>query len=134
MGADNFYSTSDPKTFEKLEGYFDIIINTVSTAFNLNQYLNLLRLDGTMVVVGAPEKDAQINAHSLISARRNLAGSLIGGILETQQMLDFCSKHNIQCNIELIPIQKVNEAYERILYSDVRYRFVIDLKSLTKNK
>jgi alcohol dehydrogenase (NADP+) len=92
-----------------------------------------------MVVVGAPEKDAQISAHSLISARRNLAGSLIGGILETQQMLDFCSKHNIQCNIELIPIQKVNEekvneAYERILNSDVRYRFVIDLKSLTKNK
>ncbi|HEY8522141.1 MAG TPA: zinc-binding dehydrogenase [Nitrososphaeraceae archaeon] len=134
MGADNFYSTSDPKTFEKLEGYFDIIINTVSTAFNLNQYLNLLRLDGTMVVVRAPEKDAQISAHSLISARRNLAGSLIGGILETQQMLDFCSKHNIQCNIELITIQKVNEAYERILNSDVRYRFVIDLKSLTKNK
>lgn len=71
---------------------------------------------------------------TLISTRRNLAGSLIGGILETQQMLDFCSKHNIQCNIELIPIQKVNEAYERILYSDVRYRFVIDLKFLTKNK
>ena len=71
MGADNFYSTSDPKTFEKLEGYFDIIINTVSTAFNLNQYLNLLRLDGTMVVVGAPEKDAQISAHSLIDAWLN---------------------------------------------------------------
>ena len=79
-------------------------------------------------------KKCGIFPHSLISARRNLAGSLIGGILETQQMLDFCSKHNIQCNIELIPIQKVNEAYERILNSDVRYRFVIDLKSLTKNK
>lgn len=83
-----------------------------------------------MVVVGAPEKDAQIGAHFLINARRNLAGSLIGGIRETQQMLDFCSKHNIQCNVELIPIQKVNEAYKRILKSDVRYRFVIDLKSL----
>jgi uncharacterized zinc-type alcohol dehydrogenase-like protein len=130
MGADNFYTTSDPETFEKLEGYFDIIINTVSTAINLNQYLNLLRLDGTMVVVGAPEKDAQIGAHFLINARRNLAGSLIGGIRETQQMLDFCSKHNIQCNVELIPIQKVNEAYKRILNSDVLYRFVIDLKSL----
>ena len=132
MGADNFYSTSDPKTFEKLEGYFDIMINTVSTEINLNQYLNLLRLDGTMVVVGVPEKDAQLNAYSLISARRNLAGSLIGGISETQEMLDFCSKHNIACDIELIPIQKVNEAYERILNSDVRYRFVIDLNSLGK--
>ncbi len=132
MGADNFYSTSDPKTFEKLEGYFDIIINTVSTEINLNQYLNLLRLDGTIVVVGVPEKDAQLSAYSLISARRNLAGSLIGGISETQEMLDFCSKHNISCDVELIPIQKVNEAYERILNSDVRYRFVIDLNSLGK--
>jgi len=130
MGADNFYATSDPKTFEKLEGYFDIMINTVSTDINLNQYLNLLKLDGTMVVVGVPEKDTQINAYSLISARRNLAGSLIGGISETQEMLNFCSNHNITCDIELIPIQKVNEAYERILNSDVRYRFVIDLNSL----
>jgi uncharacterized zinc-type alcohol dehydrogenase-like protein len=130
MGADNFYATSDPKTFEKLEGYFDIMINTVSTDINLNQYLNLLKLDGTMVVVGVPEKDNQINAYSLISARRNLAGSLIGGISETQEMLNFCSKHNITCDIELIPIPKVNEAYERILNSDVRYRFVIDLNSL----
>ena len=132
MGADNFYATSDPKTFEKLEGYFDIMINTVSTDINLNQYLNLLKLDGTMVVVGVPEKDTQINAYSLISARRNLAGSLIGGISETQEMLNFCSKHNITCDVELIPIQKVNEAYERILNSDVRYRFVIDLNSLKK--
>lgn len=130
MGADNFYATSDPKTFEKLQGYFDIIINTVSSDLNLTQYLNLLRLEGTMVIVGAPEKDVQLNAHSLISSRRNLAGSLIGGISETQEMLDFCSKHNIACDVELIPIQKVNEAYERILNSDVRYRFVIDLDSL----
>ena len=132
MGADNFYATSDSKTFEKLEGYFDIMINTVSTDINLNQYLNLLKLDGTMVVFGVPEKDTQINAYSLISARRNLAGSLSGGISETQEMLNFCSKHNITCDVELIPIQKVNEAYERILNSDVRYRFVIDLNSLKK--
>jgi len=130
MGADNFYPTSDPKTFEKLQGYFDIIINTVSTDLNLTHYLNLLRLDGTMVIVGAPEKDVQLNAHSLISSSRNLAGSLIGGIRETQEMLDFCSRHNISCDVELIPIQKVNEAYERILNSDVRYRVVIDLDSL----
>jgi alcohol dehydrogenase (NADP+) len=132
MGSDNFYTTSDSKTFVKLEGYFDIMINTVSTDINLNQYLNLLKLDGTMIVVGVPEKDTQINAYSLISARRNLAGSLIGGISETQEMLNFCSKHNITCDVELIPIQKVNEAYERILNSDVRYRFVIDLNSLKK--
>ena len=130
MGADNFYATSDPKTFEKLQGYFDIIINTVSTDLNLTHYLNLLRLEGTMVIVGAPEKDVQLNAHSLISSRRNLAGSLIGGIQETQEMLDFCSRHNISCDVELISIQKVNEAYERILNSDVRYRVVIDLDSL----
>ena len=132
MGAHNFYATSNPKTFEKFEGYFDIIVNTVSTDLNLSQYLNLLKLDGTMVIVGAPEKDAQVSAHSLISARRNLAGSLIGGINETQEMLNFCSKHDIACDVELIPIHKVNEAYGRILDSDVRYRFVIDLNSLGK--
>ena len=132
MGAHKFYATSNPKTFEKFGGYFDIIINTVSTDLNLSQYLNLLKLDGTMVIVGAPEKDAQVSAHSLISARRNLAGSLIGGINETQEMLNFCSKHDIACDVELIPIHKVNEAYGRILDSDVRYRFVIDLNSLGK--
>lgn len=132
MGAHKFYATSNPKTFEKFEGYFDIIVNTVSTDLNLSQYLNLLKLDGTMVIVGAPEKDARVSAQSLISARRNLAGSLIGGINETQEMLNFCSKHDIACDVELIPIQKVNEAYDRILDSDVRYRFVIDLNSLGK--
>ena len=132
MGAHKFYATSNPKTFEKFEGYFDIIVNTVSTDLNLSQYLNLLKLDGTMVIVGAPEKDARVSAQSLISARRNLAGSLIGGINETQEMLNFCSKHDIACDVELIPIHKVNEAYGRILDSDVRYRFVIDLNSLGK--
>ena len=130
MRADYFYATSDPKTFEKLEGYFDIMVNTVSANLDLNKYLNLLQLDGTMILVGVPEKDTLFNAHSLITARRNLAGSLIGGINETQEMLDFCSEHNISCDVELIPIQKVNEAYERILNSDVRYRVVIDLHSL----
>jgi uncharacterized zinc-type alcohol dehydrogenase-like protein len=132
MGADSFYVTYDPKTFEKLEGYFDIMINTISANINLNEYLNLLRLDGTMIIVGVPEKDSQINANSLISARRNLAGSLIGGIFETQQMLDFCSRNNITCDVELIPIQNVNDAFERIINSDVRYRFVIDLSSIDK--
>jgi alcohol dehydrogenase (NADP+) len=106
MGADNFYATSDSKTFEKLEGYFDIMINTVASELNINQYLNLLTLDGTMVLVGIPEKDIQVNAFSLVKARRNLAGSAIGGIHETQEMLDFCSKHNIACDVELIQFKR----------------------------
>jgi uncharacterized zinc-type alcohol dehydrogenase-like protein len=133
MGADKFYATSDPATFEKLKGYFDLIINTVSVDLDWNQYLNLLALDGTMVVVGIPDKETHIGAGSLINSRRSIAGSGIGGIRETQEMLDFCSKHNILCDIELVPIQKVNEAYERVVKSDVRYRFVIDIKSLEQN-
>ena len=129
MGADQFYATSDQKTFEVLKGHFDLIVNTVSIEIDLNQYLSLLGLDGTMVIVGLPEKEMSIGAFSLINARRSIAGSVIGGILETQEMLDFCNKHNISCDIELIPIQKVNEAYQRVINSDVRYRFVIDTKS-----
>ena len=130
MGAHHFYATSDPKTFEYLKGYFDLIVNTVSVELDLNQYTNLLALDGTMVIVGLPEKEMSINAFSLINARRSIAGSVIGGIMETQEMLDFCNKNSISCDIELIPIQKVNEAYQRVINSDVRYRFVIDNKSL----
>jgi uncharacterized zinc-type alcohol dehydrogenase-like protein len=95
-----------------------------------NQYLDLLAVDGTMVVVGAPPSPVPVGAFSLISNRRSLAGSLIGGMRETQEMLDFCGTHNLACDIEVIPIQKVNEAYERVLKSDVRYRFVIDMASL----
>jgi uncharacterized zinc-type alcohol dehydrogenase-like protein len=130
MGADHFFATSDPKTFEKLKGNFDIIINTVSVELDMNNFLNLLRLDGTMVIVGLPEKELSFGAFSLTNARRRLAGSVIGGIQETQEMLEFCNKHNIYCDIELTPIQKVNEAYQRVVNSDVKYRFVIDMKSL----
>ncbi len=130
LGADHFYATSDPKTFEKLKGYFDLIINTVSAELDWNQYLELLALDGTMVVVGIPVDQTPIGSFPLVAGRRSIAGSLIGGIKETQEMLDFCSKHNIASEIELIPIQKVNEAYKRVLNSDVRSRFVIDIKSL----
>jgi alcohol dehydrogenase (NADP+) len=130
MGADHFFATSDPKTFEKLKGNFDIIINTVSVELDMNNFLNLLRLDGTMVIVGLPEKELSFGAFSLTSARRRLAGSVIGGIQETQEMLEFCNKYNIYCDIELTPIQKVNEAYQRVVNSDVKYRFVIDMKSL----
>ncbi|MFB5649776.1 NAD(P)-dependent alcohol dehydrogenase [Leptospira wolffii] len=130
LGADHFYATSDPKTFVKLRNRFDLIVNTVSMPMDWNQYLGLLNVDGTMVVVGIPENQVPIGAFSLIGGRRSLAGSLIGGIQETQEMLDFCGKHGITSDIELIPIQKVNEAYERVIKSDVRYRFVIDIESL----
>jgi alcohol dehydrogenase (NADP+) len=106
MGADQFYATSDQKTFEVLKGHFDLIVNTVSIEIDLNQYLSLLGLDGTMVIVGLPEKEMSIGAFSLINARRSIAGSVIGGILETQEMLDFCNKHNISCDIELILSRK----------------------------
>ncbi len=132
LGADHFYATSDPDTFTKLAGSFDLIINTVSGQMDWNQYLGLLGVDGTMVVVGLPEKDIPIAAFALTGRRRSLAGSAIGGIQETQEMLDFCSKHGVTCDIEVIPIQKVNEAYERVLKSDVRYRFVIDMATLNK--
>lgn len=139
MGADKFYvaanntsssSSNTQESFDELDGYFDLIINTLSVEIDWNRYLNLLALDGTMVVVGLPEKETPLNVSSLINARRSLAGSVIGEIRETQEMLDFCSKHNIASDIELIPIQKVNEAYPRVVSSDVRYRFVIDTKSL----
>jgi uncharacterized zinc-type alcohol dehydrogenase-like protein len=130
LGADDFYATSDAETFKKLQGHFDLIVNTVSAEMDWNQYLNLLRVDGSMVVVGIPEKQVPLGAYPLVSRRRSLAGSMIGGIRETQEMLDFCGRHGIVSDIETIPIQKVNEAYERVLKSDVRYRFVIDIASL----
>jgi uncharacterized zinc-type alcohol dehydrogenase-like protein len=141
MGADKFYaavasssssssSLNSQESFQDLEGYFDLIINTLSVEIDWNLYLSLLALDGTMVIVGLPEKDTPLSASSLIDARRSLAGSVIGGIRETQEMLNFCSKQNIACDIELIPIQKVIESYLRVVNSDVRYRFVIDSKSI----
>ncbi len=130
LGADHFYATSDPETFTKLKGYFDLIINTVSAQIDWNEYLNLLRVDGSMVLVGLPERDIPVGAFALTGGRRSLAGSQIGGIRETQEMLDFCGKHGLTCDIEVVTIQKVNEAYERVLKSDVRYRFVIDMATL----
>jgi uncharacterized zinc-type alcohol dehydrogenase-like protein len=130
MGAKHFYATSDATTFKKLQKSFDLIINTVSADLDLTAYLSLLKIDGQMVLVGVPEKSMPIHPFPLIMGRRSLAGSLIGGIKETQEMLDFCGKHNITSDIETISIDKVNEAYERILRSDVRYRFVIDMASL----
>lgn len=131
MGAKHFYATSDPQTFNQLQNHFDLIINTVGASIDWNDYLNLLKIDGAMVIVGVPDAQVPpINPFSLIGGRRTLAGSLIGSIKETQEMLDFCGKHNIVSDIELISIQDVNKAFERVVKSDVRYRFVIDMASL----
>ncbi|MDH2398386.1 NAD(P)-dependent alcohol dehydrogenase [Bradyrhizobium sp. SSUT18] len=130
LGAKEYYATSDASTFDKLAGTFDLIICTAGVAIDWNTYLCLLRLDGTMVIVGAPEHMIPVHAFSLIPGRRSLSGSMIGSIKETQEMLDFCGEHNIVSEIEKINIQDVNEAYERVLKSDVRYRFVIDTASL----
>jgi len=130
MGANHYYATSDPETYTKLERHFDLILNTVSSDINWNDYLKMLKVDGTMVVVGLPEKEIPVNASSIVIGRRSLSGSAIGGIQETQEMLDFCGKHNISSDIEMVRVQEINEAYERVLKSDVRYRFVIDMASL----
>lgn len=129
LGADDYLATGDASVFEKNVGRFDFILDTVSAAHDYNLYLNMLRRDGTMVLVGMPDP-SPLAAASLIPKRRRLAGSMIGGIRETQEMLDFCGKHNIVSDIEVIPIQKINEAYDRTVKGDVRYRFVIDLSSL----
>jgi uncharacterized zinc-type alcohol dehydrogenase-like protein len=126
LGADHYYATSDPDTFTELADSFDLIINTVSASLDLDAYLSLLAVDGTMVNVGAPEKPLSLQVFSLIMKRRSYAGSPIGGIRETQEMLDFCAEHGIGAEIETIPADKINEAYERVVNSDVRYRFVID--------
>jgi uncharacterized zinc-type alcohol dehydrogenase-like protein len=130
LGADDFLATNDPGVFEKNAGRFDFILDTVSAKHDYNAYLGLLRRDRTMVLVGVPDEPAPVDAFSVISRRRSLAGSSIGGIRETQEMLDFCARHGVASDVEVIPIQKINEAWERTVRSDVRYRFVIDMESL----
>ncbi|SIQ33011.1 uncharacterized zinc-type alcohol dehydrogenase-like protein [Rhizobium sp. RU35A] len=130
FGAKDYYATSDAETFTKLAGTFDLIICTVSAGIDWNAYLNLLKVDGSMVLVGAPENPVPVHAFALIPGRRSLSGSMIGSIKETQEMLDFCGKHDITADIERIDIKDINEAYERVIRSDVRYRFVIDMATL----
>ncbi|MED3910875.1 NAD(P)-dependent alcohol dehydrogenase [Peribacillus simplex] len=130
FGADHYYATSDSAAFTELAGRFDLILNTVSANLNVDQYLSLLRVDGTLVNVGAPADPDQYSVFSLIMGRRSIAGSLVGGIRETQEMLDFAVQHGIAPMIELIRADQVDEAYDRILRSDVRYRFVIDISTL----
>jgi uncharacterized zinc-type alcohol dehydrogenase-like protein len=133
LGADEVVISKNPEEMEAHVNSFDLIVNTVAAQHDLNPFLNLLRRDGTMALVGAPEHDhPSPQVFNLIMKRRRLAGSLIGGIAETQEMLDFCGEHGITSDIEVIPMQQINDAYERMLKSDVKYRFVIDLDSLRK--
>jgi uncharacterized zinc-type alcohol dehydrogenase-like protein len=130
LGADDVVVSRDTDEMKKQAGSFDFILDAVSADHDINAYIELLRRDGNITLVGAPEKPLAVAAFSLLFGRRSLSGSAIGGIPETQEMLDFCGKHNITADIEVIPIQKVNEAYDRLLKSDVKYRFSIDMASL----
>ncbi|WP_069770902.1 MULTISPECIES: NAD(P)-dependent alcohol dehydrogenase [unclassified Streptomyces] len=130
LGADHYYATSDEKTFQDLRGSFDLILSTVSAPLDFNAYLSLLKAEGALVNVGAPEEPISLNLFSVIGGGKTLAGSMIGGIAETQEMLDFCAEHGLGAEIELIAAQEINDAYERVLASDVRYRFVIDTSTI----
>jgi alcohol dehydrogenase (NADP+) len=130
LGAHEVVISRDEAAMKQHAGSFDFILDTVSADHDLNAYLALLKLDATMVMVGAPPNPQPVSAFSLFFPRKHLAGSLIGGIRETQEMLDFCGKHGIVCDVEMIRMQQINEAYERMLRSDVKYRFVIDMASL----
>lgn len=130
LGAHNFVVTRDPENLKTLAGKYDFILDCVSAPHDLNLYLNLLKRDGALVLVGAPEKPLAVSAFSIIPKRKTLAGSMIGGIAETQEMLDYCAEHNITSDVEVIPIQQIETAYERTVKGDVRYRFVIDMSSL----
>jgi uncharacterized zinc-type alcohol dehydrogenase-like protein len=130
LGASEYYATSDPDTFASLAGSFDLILNTVSANLDLNDYLSLLAVDGTFVELGMPENAMTVPVAPIVSKRRSLSGSMIGGIAETQEMLDFCAENGVRPEIEVVTPDYINEAYERVLASDVRYRFVIDTASL----
>lgn len=130
LGAHEFYATSDSETFTKLAGSFDAILDTISATHDMDAYLSLLKRDGTLTLVGLPGEPLSVHPFSLVRHRKKLTGSLIGGIAQTQEMLDYCGKHHIMPDVEIIPMQSVNEAYARVLKSDVRYRFVIDMQSL----
>jgi uncharacterized zinc-type alcohol dehydrogenase-like protein len=132
LGADEVVVSTDVEEMQKHAGSFDFILDTVSADHDLNAYLNLLRVDGNITLVGAPPKPLAVPAFALIMGRRSVSGSNIGGLAETQEMLDFCGKHNITADVEVVPAQKINEAYERMLRSDVKYRFSIDMSTLAQ--
>ena len=130
LGAHKFVVTKDPQALEEVKNTFDFIINTVSAKVSLDMYASLLRRDGTMILLGVPPEAPELQAATMIFGRRRIAGSLIGGIAETQEMLDYCAEHDILSDVEVIPVSYINQAYERMLEGDVKYRFVIDMASL----
>ena len=130
LGAHEIIISTDPEQMKQHAGSFDFILDTIAADHDINAYIGMLGLDGNITLVGAPETPLQVSAFALLFGRKSLSGSLIGGIRETQEMLDFCGEHNITADVEVIPIQRVNEAYERLLKSDVKYRFSIDMASL----
>ena len=130
LGADEVVLSKDANEMAKHAGSFDFILDAVAAQHDINAYINLLARDGNLTMVGAPDKPLPVSVFGLIMGRRSFSGSAIGGIAETQEMLDFCAEHNIAADVEMIPIQKINEAYERLLKSDVKYRFSIDMASL----
>jgi uncharacterized zinc-type alcohol dehydrogenase-like protein len=130
LGAHEFALTSEKDTFKKLAGRYDLLIDTISAPHDYNAYLGLLKVNGTMVLLGVPPQPAPVAAFALIGGRRSLAGSLIGGIAETQELLDHCATHGITSDVEVIPVKQVNQAYERMMKNDVRYRFSLDLATL----
>ncbi len=130
LGAHEFVVTSAPGAFRRLAGRFDLVLDTVSADHDLGAYLGTVKVDGAMVLVGVPPEPAKVHAFSLIGGRKTLAGSLIGGIAETQEVLDFCAEKKIGADVEVIPMKAIDDAYERMLRGDVRYRFVIDLATL----
>lgn len=130
LNATDFALTSDPDTFTKLKGRFDLIVDTISAEHDLNAYMGMVRPFGTMVMLGVPPKPAPLHAFSLIGGNKRLAGSLIGGIRETQEMMDYCAEHGIVSDVEVVPVASVNEAYDRTVKGDVRYRFVLDMATL----
>jgi alcohol dehydrogenase (NADP+) len=134
LGADDVVLSKDPEQMQRYAGKLHFVLDAVSAQHDINAYLALLRVDGSLALVGAPENPLPVAAFSLIPSRRSFAGSMIGGIAETQEMLDFCGKHNIVSDIEMINVQQINEAYERLLKGDVKYRFVIDMASLKNGK
>jgi uncharacterized zinc-type alcohol dehydrogenase-like protein len=130
MGAHSFVATDNPENLKALEKKFDLILNTISAEIVIDDYLKLLKLDGTLVVIGLPGRPYKVNVSTLLNGRRRIAGSMIGGIPEMQEMLDFCGKHNILSDVEVINADYINEAYARTVASDVKYRFVIDASTI----
>jgi uncharacterized zinc-type alcohol dehydrogenase-like protein len=130
LGATHFLNSTDPQQMKTYDSYFDVILNTISANHDYEKYLDLLGLNGKMMIVGLPSEEPRVKPFALLKNRRSITGSMIGGVKETQEMLDYCAKNNIVSDVEIIRVQQINEAFERMIKGNVRYRFVIDISSL----